>query len=656
MIATVYNRYVLLPIMFCFTIPFIYASYGQAEFQAWGNMTGIRIQGELMKFESGIRVVGNQWSSVSATGREQQSPSFKRVDSQQIVNTKIGNISFTETVTDEGPGKVSVNIHFVSNTDTSIDGVFFCVSLPMQDYEQGIIRLTHEKSIAISSLKQGDDGDPMSYSADELKVQSARRQINIKWSGEETILLKPGPKPNEQLEFWIPLHTGKIMSGQSGEKTFTLTCSGQIDKKDIHVTLDATHPGRKFAGLGGNFRIQNLKTDPDIIDYCLNHLRVAWGRVEMPWRFWQPEKNSDPIALAKEGRLDDHVQRAMLMAQKLQQKGIPIILTAWAPPAWAIIGKPHFSHSATEPWGNPLNPDSLEAIYKSIADYLQYLQMQFSVSIQFFSFNESDLGIYVRQTGMEHDDLIKGLGQYLKSRGLLTKLLLGDNSDATTYSFIEPALDDANARPYIGAVSFHSWRGWETNLLEQWADASRRLDLPLIVGEGSIDAAAWAYPAIFLEQTYALQEINLYIRLMAICQPLSILQWQLTSDYSLLTGGGVFGKQGPLEPTQRFWNLKQLSYTPENLSHLPATCDQANVTCAALGDSPSSRYVLHMVNNGAERKVIVSGIPARIKSFTIVSTSKTLSMQDGKRVDVVNGKVIFTLPAVSYTTLTSLVP
>ena len=45
-----------------------------------------------------------------------------------------------------------------------------------------------------------------------------------------------------------------------------------------------------------------------------------------------------------------------------------------------------------------------------------------------------------------------------------------------------------------------------------------------------IDAAAWRYPAIFKESTFALYEINLYTRLCAICQPLSILQWQLTAD------------------------------------------------------------------------------------------------------------------------------
>jgi hypothetical protein len=232
-------------------------------------------------------------------------------------------------------------------------------------------------------------------------------------------------------------------------------------------------------------------------------------------------------------------------------------------------------------------------------------------------------------------------------------MLLGDNSDATTYSFIDPALHDTTTHPHIGAVSFHSWRGWDTETLMHWTDASRQINLPLIVGEGSIDAAAWAYPAIFLEQTYAMEEINLYVRLMAICQPLSILQWQLTSDYSPLTGGGISGKEGPLEPTQRFWNLRQLASTPEGLHYLPVKYNSPAVSCAALGDQQSGKFLLHIVNNGAERKVILSGIPAGIRSFKIVSTGKNRSMQEGMRVNASKGKTEFVLPAGCFTTLSS---
>jgi hypothetical protein len=650
------QRFILLSVIFCFAFPFVQRSFCQTEVQAWGNITGIRVQGELMKFESSLRVVGNQWSSVTSTGREQQSPKFSR-DSigRQVVVTRLGSIALTETVTDFSNGKASVNIKFISPSDTTVTGVFLCISISLKESGNATLRFDKEKTYVLSTLLANSKNELMSTSATAIKINSAERQLNIQWQQKEMIIVRKGSEESNDtaIEIYFPLHEGNLRAGQSAEKTFNIQATGLIDKKEIHLEMDTAHSGREFAGLGGNFRIQNLKTDPEVIDYCLNNMRVAWGRIEMPWRFWQPEKNNDPVASAKAGKLDSHVQRAMEMAQKLQKRGIPIILTDWSAPNWAIIGKPVFMHHNGEPWGNPLNPDSLTAIYQSIGDYIKYLQDVYGVQVRFFSFNESDLGIYIRQTGEQHADLIKGLGKYFLSQGLKTKILLGDNSDATTYAFIEPALHDDSTHPYIGAVSFHSWRGWETELLSRWAAASREINQPLIVAEGSIDAAAWGYPAIFLEQTYAMQEINLYVRLMAICQPLSILQWQLTSDYSPLIGGGIFGKEGPLEPTQRFWNLKQLAYTAPGLNYLPVTCDRPFVTCAAMGNAHEGKYTLHIVNNGAQRKVVFSGIPSTVQSFKIFSTSKTLSMQESSPVRVYSGKVVFDLPAGCFTTLIS---
>jgi hypothetical protein len=304
-------------------------------------------------------------------------------------------------------------------------------------------------------------------------------------------------------------------------------------------------------------------------------------------------------------------------------------------------------------WGNPLDATKANAIYASIADYIQYLKDQYGVEVNMFSFNESDLGINVRQTAEEHAALIKGLGAYFVSRGLKTKLLLGDNSDATTYEFIYPALNDPATHPYIGAVSFHSWRGWDAETLQKWADAATQLNLPLLIGEGSIDAAAWAYPAIFNEQIYSLQEINLYIRLLAICQPASILQWQLTADYSPLAGGGIFGDTSALRPLQRFWNLKQLAATPADLKAMPLKCGSDNISCAALGDNEKGIYAIHIVNSGATRNAVITGIPVKIKSLRLTVTDTKRSMKAGPAIRVVNGKASFVLDATSFTTLTS---
>ena len=128
----------------------------------------------------------------------------------------------------------------------------------------------------------------------------------------------------------------------------------------------------------------------------------------------------------------------------------------------------------------------------------------------------------------------------------------------------------------LGAVSFPSWRGCSDQILAGWRDAARTLNV--LVGEWSTDAAPWRYPRIFSEQSFALHEISPHTRILAISQPKSILQWQLTADYSLLAGGGICGDNGPLRPTQRFWNLKQLASTPPRHNQKTSGgCDAAPV-------------------------------------------------------------------------------
>jgi hypothetical protein len=261
------------------------------------------------------------------------------------------------------------------------------------------------------------------------------------------------------------------------------------------------------------------------------------------------------------------------------------------------------------------------------------------------------LGINIRLTGQQHDELIKGLGAYFAAHGLKTKMLLGDNSDATTYQFITQALNDPEAKPYIGAISFHSWRGCDDITLQKWANAAKQIQVPLIVGEGSIDAQAWGYPQVFEEQTYALQEISLYTKLLNVCQPLTILQWQLTTDYSPLIGGGIFGNNEPLHPGQRFWNLKQLASTPADLYAMPVMCNNADISCAALGDNNKGIYTLHLVNNGTTRQVTIAGWPNNLKTLNFYITNKKTSMKEKRSIKETDSKIIFTMQASSYYTL-----
>jgi O-glycosyl hydrolase len=408
--------------------------------------------------------------------------------------------------------------------------------------------------------------------------------------------------------------------------------------------------------MGGNYRIQSPR-DPQVIQYIMDNMRVAFGRVALPWNVWQPEENSPPPLLADtngavipaadagRGLGMNSIVPALEIAQKLARQKISMIISCWSPPSWAVL-------SSAGGRGQHLDPAKWDAICKSIGSYLIYLRDHYGAEPLYFSFNESNIGINVLQTPEEHAEAIKKLGAYFKSIGLKTRMLLGDTGDAIPVNFIQTALNDPAAVPYIGAVSFHSWRGATDEQYQKWTDAAQRLNVPLFDAEGGNDAQASSYPNVFQEGWYALDEAAEYVRIMRICQPESILEWQLTQDYSVLKSDG----NGGLQPTQRFHNLKQFNLTPVGSAWIPAQSSSALVLPAAAVDQFRNIYTVHLVNNGAERPVTLSGFPAAVTQMVVYVTDGKLSMEKQPPITVKNGSAQFHLTRQSLTTLISASP
>ena len=620
----------------------------QTEVMAWGNMTGIRVEGELMEFETSFRIAEQNWSAIEFTGRERHATQYSRENGVHKVKSAVLRVNFEQLVTDKRAGETSVSLSYTSDTTRKTEGVYYCFALPAKRYADGEVTIG-TKHIAFN----GNYTLSEKATAKRIVIRGEGRNIQLDFQSGVTAFLRK--EPDNAAILYIKLLDGNLRKGQKGQLRFTITATGNIDHAPVDVAIDSNNPGRLFAGFGGNFRLQNPTADPQVIDYCLNNMRVAFGRAEMPWMMWQPDENADPIADARAGKLNARVTQSMLMAQRLAAMGMPVIISAWFPPNWAVAGNPRAFRGGGIA-ALRLDPAKKQQIYRSLTDYLICLKQVYGVEAYAFSFNESDLGINILHTAEEHAVFIKELGAYMASRGLATKMLLGDNSDATTFDFIVPTMDDPQTYPYIAAVSFHSWRGCDDATLHKWAGAARRLNVPLLIGEGSTDAAAWRYPQIFLEPTFALYEINLYIRIAAICQPLSILQWQLTSDYSLLWGNGIYRSEGALRPTQRFWNLKQLSETPADAFALPFTCTKEEVNCAAFGNLSRGEYAVHLVNNGAARKATIKGLPqpaegASSVQYAVYATNHDLEMAEIPCVKHADGSLSVDLPPTSFVTL-----
>ena len=581
-----------------------------SEVMAWSNITGVRLDGELIDFESAL-CVGNPNGKIEKTGCErQQNVRYRREDQTQIVDIPLHGAHFHQEVTDMNERQVRIKLNAEAD-ETLQEGAFFSMAFAPKYYANAKIKTSGKK----------------------VTVAAKERNLTLVFNKKVSTMVR---QEQEGKVLYVTLMP-TLNKGEKTDLEVLLTVDGTRHNETAHIALDLSKPGSRFVGLGGNFRIQNSKKDPEVIDYCLKNMRVAMGRVEFPWASWD-----------KGGKDDPHVVESARMAARLKAIGMPLVVSCWFPPEWALIPGQHLRRGGVA--ALRLDPAKQDSIYESMISYLHFLKNDYGVEAEYFSFNESDIGIDVLHTPQEHCDFIKSFGAALARHHLPTKMLLGDNSDATTIDFIQPALKDKDAHNYIGAVSFHSWRGCDDMTLRRWYDAAQSINVPLIVGEGSTDAAAWRYPAIFKESTFALYEINLYMRLCAICQPLSILQWQLTADYSLLQGNGILGDEGPLRPTQRFHNLRQLAMTPADAFSIPLAVDKENVNTAAFYNKAQEKGALHMVNNGAACKAEVSGLPASVNHAVVFVTNASQNAEE-MSVNVSQGIATIDMPAESFVTI-----
>jgi hypothetical protein len=648
--------------------------FGQAEVTGWGNLRGIRFGGQLVEFTTAVGIYNRDFSQATLSQREGPTRTTEYLrDGDQVsvaVSLQYGNrfgggrplatnpstqpfrfgrgrpggaFNYRLSYLDSAPGVCQVRIRLTSPFAQTIGGVYYFVNLPSTQFSRDSARL-----IGASNAPGSCMGFRVTGSNNSIVEVDFPKPLAV-------VVQQASGRGNTDIQIYFPIAVGNMTAGQVAESSFTIKASGDADVSPATVTIDPTRVGRTFDGMGGNYRIQNDRLDPLHIQYILDHMRVAYGRVAMPWNAWQPDENSPPSAAgdARGGAMNSTVA-AMEIARKLALRHIPMIISCWSPAPWAVLpgggGRGNFFGGG--PRGQRLDPAKWDKICKSIGSYLLYLKDHYGAEPLLFSFNESNIGINVRQSPQDHDQAIKKLGAYFKSIGLKTKMLLGDTGDVPPINFIQVALSDPDAAPFIGAVSFHSWRGATDEQYQKWADTAAKLGVPLIDAEGGNDAQAAGYPSIFREEWYSLDEAAEYIRIMRICQPRAILEWQLTENYSVLRTD----EHGALQPTQRFYNLKQFNLSPPGSAWIAASSSSGLVLPAACFDQGGGICTVHLVNNGADRPLTVNGLPTAITRMNVYVTDQKRGMAQLDPVMVNRGTAQFTLPGQALTTLITATP
>ena len=616
------------------------------EVEGWGDLRGFRIDGQLLPITTSLRIIGPGGRPSVGTGHWQERDlHFAQDGNKQIYDGTIGSRRGTQSVTYqtivEPLDKHSAKIHVqaIPQQDINLDGIYFSIAVPLADFADA-----HANWIGAPEPTTRSSTTSL---ATGVRLTAAHRQLQADFGRQSDVVMRDIHDPHgDQISFLIQLHAGAVKKNQVIEGTFTVTLDGDIDHQPAHLAIDASSRGAPFLGIGGNF-VFRLDT-PDV-KYNLQHFHVVLARMAVPLTVWEPKElaNPDPRDLAANDQPKSDIRQSLELAKQFQQQGTPLIFTLWVAPAWALRN-PLPGELYAE--GRQVKPEKWDELCNGIASYLLYAREHYGVEPKYFSLNETDIGVTIHLTPTQYRDAIKRIGACFVSKGITTKILLGDVSKPPPVDFIKPASADPEAMKFVGAISYHSWNGATLEQLSAWHVAAQKLNLPLFVAEGGTDSDAYKYPHVFAYPWYAIDEAAMYLDVLSNSQPASVLPWEMTPDYGLEDFQGTVA-----HPSKRFWCLKQLSAaTVADSTQLQFTCDQPAIHIAALLDPSGDGCSIHLVNTGASRQITISGIPAGVKTLESYVTDQNREFTHGDSIAVKGGIAEMQLPPFSFVTLTSL--
>ena len=427
------------------------------------------------------------------------------------------------------------------------------------------------------------------------------------------------PRPVTVTDLWnatgryyriqIGLHSGAWSVGDTLKLGLTLKLTGAPSAVPAALSVDPAAKLFSFDGFGGNFRIYE---DTPVADYALDNLRVSWARFEFKAIAWDHDRMAPTPG--------PQLLRDFQLMQRVQKMGVPWIISIWFLPE-RFYTDPNQRPFGT--FGRQIAADRWPEFLDLLGSYLVYLKGHYGAEPDFFSFNESDLGVNIGFTPETHRDEIKRVGAYLASLGLKTRMLVGDTANPRdSHRFVLPTAADPEAMRYVGAVSFHSWGDGTAAQYGAWGDVGAWLNLPLVVAEAGVDPGAYKN-RMYDSFDYGLKEARQFQELLRFARPQAIIYWQFTDDYGLVH----VGANGLIEPTGRFWLMKQFAnLSPTKSEVVRTSSDQPEVLISAFTGKDS--LVVHILNIGPEREAVITGLP--ISEWKAVTTTEAAGFQESK--------------------------
>ncbi len=409
---------------------------------------------------------------------------------------------------------------------------------------------------------------------------------------------------------------------------------------DVDVSFDFSQRRQTMLGMGGNFcqpRYGAIAPMDAVGEYCLSHLAVAHARIGLPLDYWTPQ----PGVYA-----DSAQARASLLAlQMMQQRGIPTVASVWAGPEW-MMGE------RSGPIGRLLPPDRYADCIEAIVRYLTTARDEYGVEVEFFSFNEPDLGVEFLFTSQTMADFIRQAGPRFASSGLATKFLVGDTANGEPFApYAEPILEDESIAPYLGPLSFHCWDGLRASDASYLAIAElgRRFRKPVWCLETGHNSSLHKAPGNpWKTWETALNTALVYERTIRLTGAELVDYWTYQHNYSL-----VDKTTGEPYPIFHVMHQMQPVFAPGAQIVVPSTSADRIRAIGSIQPSSGTVAIL-LVNSEEPATLTIHGLPAEARCHVTVRDD---AGQERKPAEVrvsAEGDVHVAVPVASVVTVLSM--
>jgi hypothetical protein len=606
----------------------------RAAYDVGGRITALLSDGEDIPITTNVVAVLPTGKRVPLQGRRSEARRHGEALAWsldfELPDSGHGTIEFKS---EEDAAGVHYSCALAADSTLEIDAVEFVVDLPRAAFVKGRVTPDNAPGVGLAAVKPGS---PVLFRGETKALHFAAPTGNLTIdAGFEqphmASVVDRWDNNGRSYQLRVVLLKGPVYSGAKAGLTTTLGLTNNPPAPPpAHITLDTSRTRFQFDGFGGDYC---WDTRSPIADYTMKNLKVAWARSEMKLLQW--DKHRDPPS--------DEVRGDLEMMQRFQKQGIPFVISIWWLPERFYTDayeQPKSAHNRL------IKPEKWDELLDLIGSYLLYAKKEYSVEPDLFSFNEANIGIYVALTPETHLEAIKRIGAHFRKLGLKTKMILGDaTGPRDTHKFVLEAASDPEALQYVGAVAFHSWGGGTPEQYTAWGDVAEWLNLPLLVTELGVDAAAYHNRA-YTSYHYGLEEARMTQELLMYARPQGTQYWQFTNDYALARTG----ENNTVQPTSRFFLVKHFTdLTPQHSDALAASSDQPAVLVTAF--RKGAIYTLHILNLGAGREVNLAGVPDL--EWRVVETTEGGPFQQRPPLRSVGAALRMNLPAKSLVTITT---